>query len=54
MILLEKQRAIQIRKNSESIGAIEEVLVEGRIKPWDSGSGARRRIGPELHSCGLG
>jgi tRNA-2-methylthio-N6-dimethylallyladenosine synthase len=30
MILLEKQRAIQIRRNSELIGAIEEVLVEGR------------------------
>jgi len=30
MILLEKQRAIQIRRNSELIGAIEEALVEGR------------------------
>src|SRR6478672_539555 len=30
MILLEKQRAIQIRKNSEMIGTTEEVLVEGR------------------------
>ena len=30
MILLEKQRAIQIRRNSELIGAVEEVLVEGR------------------------
>ncbi len=29
-ILLEKQRAIQIRKNSELIGATEEALVEGR------------------------
>ncbi|MDQ2900034.1 MAG: tRNA (N6-isopentenyl adenosine(37)-C2)-methylthiotransferase MiaB [Acidobacteriota bacterium] len=29
-ILNEKQRAIQIRKNSELIGGIEEVLVEGR------------------------
>src|SRR5436190_2892473 len=30
MILLEKQRAIQIRRKSELIGGIEEVLVEGR------------------------
>jgi tRNA-2-methylthio-N6-dimethylallyladenosine synthase len=30
MILLEKQRAIQIRKNSELIGAVEDTLVEGR------------------------
>ena len=30
MILQEKQRAIQIRRNSELIGAVEEVLVEGR------------------------
>jgi tRNA-2-methylthio-N6-dimethylallyladenosine synthase len=30
MILLEKQRAIQIRRNSELIGTVEEVLVEGR------------------------
>src|SRR5712671_6735182 len=30
MILLEKQRAIQIRKNSELIGTTEEALVEGR------------------------
>jgi len=30
MILQEKQRAIQIRRNSELIGNVEEVLVEGR------------------------
>src|SRR5438874_10511301 len=30
MILNEKQRAIQIRKNSELIGTVEEALVEGR------------------------
>ena len=30
MILQERQRAIQIRRNSESIGAVEEVMVEGR------------------------
>jgi len=30
MILNEKQRAIQIRRNTELIGAVEEVLVEGR------------------------
>ncbi|MGH9719339.1 MAG: tRNA (N6-isopentenyl adenosine(37)-C2)-methylthiotransferase MiaB [Bryobacteraceae bacterium] len=30
MILQEKQRSIQIRRNSELIGAVEEVLVEGR------------------------
>jgi tRNA-2-methylthio-N6-dimethylallyladenosine synthase len=30
MILQEKQRAIQIRRNSELIGQVEEVLVEGR------------------------
>jgi tRNA-2-methylthio-N6-dimethylallyladenosine synthase len=30
VILQEKQRAIQIRRNSELIGAIREVLVEGR------------------------
>jgi tRNA-2-methylthio-N6-dimethylallyladenosine synthase len=30
MILNEKQRAIQIRRNTELIGGVEEVLVEGR------------------------
>jgi tRNA-2-methylthio-N6-dimethylallyladenosine synthase len=30
VILNERQRAIQIRKNSERIGAVEEVHVEGR------------------------
>jgi tRNA-2-methylthio-N6-dimethylallyladenosine synthase len=30
MIVQERQRAIQIRRNSEAIGAVEEVLVEGR------------------------
>jgi tRNA-2-methylthio-N6-dimethylallyladenosine synthase len=30
MILQEKQRAIQIRRNSELIGSVEETLVEGR------------------------
>jgi tRNA-2-methylthio-N6-dimethylallyladenosine synthase len=30
MILQEKQRAIQIRRNAESIGSVREVLVEGR------------------------
>ena len=30
MALLEKQRAIQIRRNSDLIGRVEEVLVEGR------------------------
>src|ERR1022692_1982702 len=30
VILQEKQRAIQIRRNAESIGAVREVLVEGR------------------------
>jgi tRNA-2-methylthio-N6-dimethylallyladenosine synthase len=30
MIVQEKQRAIQIRRNAELIGAVEEVLVEGR------------------------
>ena len=29
-ILQEKQRAIQIRRNAELIGSVEEVLVEGR------------------------
>src|SRR5579864_3880645 len=29
-ILQERQRAIQIRRNSEAIGAVEEVMVEGR------------------------
>jgi tRNA-2-methylthio-N6-dimethylallyladenosine synthase len=29
-ILNEKQRAIQIRRNTELIGGVEEVLVEGR------------------------
>lgn len=29
-VLQERQRAIQIRRNSESIGSLEEVLVEGR------------------------
>jgi tRNA-2-methylthio-N6-dimethylallyladenosine synthase len=32
MILQERQRAIQIRRNSELVGAIEEVNVEGRNK----------------------
>jgi tRNA-2-methylthio-N6-dimethylallyladenosine synthase len=30
LILQEKQRAIQIRRNAELIGGIQEVLVEGR------------------------
>jgi tRNA-2-methylthio-N6-dimethylallyladenosine synthase len=30
MIVQERQRAIQIRRNSETIGAVQEVLVEGR------------------------
>jgi tRNA-2-methylthio-N6-dimethylallyladenosine synthase len=30
IILQEKQRAIQIRRNAESIGSVREVLVEGR------------------------
>ena len=30
MILQERQRAIQIRRNSEAIGAVQEVMVEGR------------------------
>ncbi len=30
MIVQERQRAIQIRRNSEAIGAVQEVLVEGR------------------------
>jgi len=30
VILQEKQRAIQIRRNAELIGGIQEVLVEGR------------------------
>ncbi len=30
LVLQEKQRAIQIRRNAELIGAIKEVLVEGR------------------------
>ena len=30
MIVQEKQRAIQIRRNSETIGSVQEVLVEGR------------------------
>lgn len=30
MIVMEKQRAIQIRRNAELIGSIQEVLVEGR------------------------
>src|SRR6185503_14652778 len=30
IILQEKQRAIQIRRNAELIGGIQEVLVEGR------------------------
>jgi tRNA-2-methylthio-N6-dimethylallyladenosine synthase len=30
MIVQERQRAIQIRRNSELIGAVEEVHVEGR------------------------
>jgi tRNA-2-methylthio-N6-dimethylallyladenosine synthase len=29
-IVQEKQRSIQIRRNAERIGAVEEVLVEGR------------------------
>ena len=30
VILQEKQRAIQIRRNAELIGGVQEVLVEGR------------------------
>ena len=37
MIVQEKQRAIQIRRNSETIGSVQEVLVEGRnqaLEQW--------------------
>ena len=30
MIVQEKQRAIQIRRNAEMVGGIQEVMVEGR------------------------
>ena len=30
MIVQERQRAIQIRRNSEAIGTVQQVLVEGR------------------------
>jgi tRNA-2-methylthio-N6-dimethylallyladenosine synthase len=33
MIVQERQRAIQIRRNSEAIGTVQEVLVEGRNQP---------------------
>ncbi len=35
MILLEKQRSIQIRRNSNLIGLEEEVMVEGRNEALD-------------------
>jgi tRNA-2-methylthio-N6-dimethylallyladenosine synthase len=37
LTLQEKQRAIQIRRNAEMIGSIQEVLVEGRhqaLEQW--------------------
>ena len=47
MIVQEQQRAIQIRRNSRAIGAVEEVHGR-RPQPgdWASGSAAHRRIGP--------
>jgi tRNA-2-methylthio-N6-dimethylallyladenosine synthase len=33
MILQERQRAVQIRRNSEAIGSVQEVLVEGKNQP---------------------
>ncbi len=35
MIVNEKQRAIQIRRNTDLIGTVEEVLVEGRHEALD-------------------
>jgi tRNA-2-methylthio-N6-dimethylallyladenosine synthase len=35
MIVQERQRAIQIRHNSEAIGSVQEVLVEG----WNQATG---------------
>lgn len=35
MVLQEKQRAIQLRRNAELVGAIQEVLVEGRNRTLD-------------------
>jgi tRNA-2-methylthio-N6-dimethylallyladenosine synthase len=55
MILLEKQRAIQIRKNSELIGATEEALVEGRheaLGQWIGRTSQNRPLNFTLADCG--
>jgi tRNA-2-methylthio-N6-dimethylallyladenosine synthase len=47
VILQEKQRAIQIRRNAESIGAVREVLVEGRhqaLGQWIGGTSDNRTL----------
>jgi tRNA-2-methylthio-N6-dimethylallyladenosine synthase len=39
MIVLEKQRAIQIRRNADLVGKVEEVMVEGRNQALDQWNG---------------
>ena len=45
VILQEKQRAIQIRRNAELIGGMEEVLVEGRNQALGQWIGRTSQIG---------
>jgi tRNA-2-methylthio-N6-dimethylallyladenosine synthase len=55
MILLEKQRAIQIRKNSELIGATEEAMVEGRneaLGQWIGRTSQNRTLNFTHPDCG--
>jgi len=52
VIVQEKQRAIQIRRNAELIGGIEEVMVEGRHQALASGLAAHPPTARSLHSPG--
>ncbi len=50
LIVQEKQRAIQIRRNAELIGGIEEVLVEGRNQALGQWIGRTSQPDAEFHA----
>ena len=54
-ILQEKQRAIQIRRNSELVGAVEEVIVEGYNQATGQWIGrTTAESNAQFHSSGAG
>jgi tRNA-2-methylthio-N6-dimethylallyladenosine synthase len=59
VVLQEKQRAIQIRRNAELIGGVEEVLVEGRhesLGQWIGRTSTNRTLNfthPDTNGAGL-